>query len=242
MKTPQTDFDPLAPDFRDILLAPADEPVGGADWAVPWSDLMMVMFVLFVVLFIYARTHQDVRFVFRGGEPGAVTRPVDSVSGLIGHIAGRSGPRSATGFTVEGGPQVVYRSESQGVTVLREGGERLRIILRGDVFFPKGGAELAAGAEPWLMEAAELLRLARGGIHVLGYADQGEVKDGAGFSLSAERAADVARFYIDHVGIDPNRFAVSGLGAFEPSVPDTDPAHDQKNRRVEIVLIAPEAS
>ena len=35
------------------------------DWSVPWSDVMMVMFVLFVVLYSYQQAERNVREAFR---------------------------------------------------------------------------------------------------------------------------------------------------------------------------------
>ncbi|MBU1249392.1 MAG: flagellar motor protein MotB [Proteobacteria bacterium] len=53
----------------DLLDDSSGEVRGTTSWAVPWSDLMMVMFVLFVVLYVYASTHQEVRFIFTDRTP-----------------------------------------------------------------------------------------------------------------------------------------------------------------------------
>ena len=40
-----------------------------AQWAVPWSDLMMVMFVLFAVLFAMQLTERDINEMFEPEQP-----------------------------------------------------------------------------------------------------------------------------------------------------------------------------
>ena len=44
----------------------SDEGVAGLtiDWSVPWSDLMMVIFILFVVLFVFERSERPVSQAF----------------------------------------------------------------------------------------------------------------------------------------------------------------------------------
>jgi hypothetical protein len=36
-----------------------EEPMPSSHWAVPWSDLMMIAFVLFAVLYSYVLSHRD---------------------------------------------------------------------------------------------------------------------------------------------------------------------------------------
>ena len=43
------------------LSDPGGEPASNT-WALAWSDLMMVLFVLFCVLFVYALNHQQTRY------------------------------------------------------------------------------------------------------------------------------------------------------------------------------------
>jgi hypothetical protein len=67
----------LGTDEAPAALRGSGTEVGfGGDWAIPWSDLMMVMFVLFVVLFSYHAAEREVRSAFepvdapRFREPG----------------------------------------------------------------------------------------------------------------------------------------------------------------------------
>jgi chemotaxis protein MotB len=59
--------------------------------------------------------------------------------------------------------------------------------------------------------------------------------------LSAHRALSVLRA-LRHVGIDEKRMGVSGYGMHQPVAPNQDEATRARNRRVEIFVLAPDAS
>lgn len=208
------------------------------DWAVPWSDLMMVMFVLFVVLFIYASSHQDVKVLFSEQSAGEAqaTSTLDPLIGLIGQIAKAADGGSSDTVVRTAGNQVLYRSRSDGVSVMREGDGRVRITLRGELFFSPGNGALKESSENYLTEIADLIRLSLGTVHVVGYASADEASGSASFSLSTDRATDVADFLITRFGVDPKRIIISGRGVFSPERPDTSEHNLALNRRVEIVV------
>ena len=216
---------------------PADARSGlAAGWSVPWSDLMMVMFILFVVMFVYVTTHRDVSIMFRAYGEDAATAEVDPLEGLIGRLTGDQKSRALDGFFAAGGPEMLFKSELSGVSVMREGAGRLRIVLRGDTFFAAGGSVLNPEAGMYLKEISDLLRLSTGAIQVIGYASEGEVDSVAGFTLSSARATAVAAHLIEGLGVEAARFTVSGRSIHEPEVPSTAAMHENVNRRVEIII------
>jgi len=226
---------------RELFTFEGCDDLGGQgmqDWAVPWSDLMMVMFVLFVVLYVYASTHQDVKVLFSrsSAEQAQASSTLDPLIGLIGQIASRADGTATSDVVRVADSQVVYRSRGNGVTVLREGGKRVRVILRGKVFFDAGEAALRPGADQYLQEVADVVRLSVGTVHVIGYASADEAGQGNGFALSSGRAADAARYLMEKFGIDPKRIVITGAGANRPELPGTNADNLSRNRRVEIVI------
>lgn len=211
---------------------------GMIDWAVPWSDLMMVMFVLFVVLFVYASTHQDVKVLFsqQSADEAQSTSALDPLIGLIGQIASRADMQGNKDVVRMADHQVIYRSREHGVSVIREGQDRVRVTLRGHLFFNAGSGELNPEAARYLAEVGEVVKLSVGTVHVIGFASQDEVAGSESFALSTDRAADVSRYLITKFNIAPKRVIITGRGAFMPEVPGTSEASKAKNRRVEIVI------
>lgn len=219
----------LEPDPFDA--APPQREQEGTAWAVPWSDLMMVMFVLFVVLYVYATTHKDVVLVFSDRTPPASAEHSSvALDGVIARLAERHGEIPAPEH-----PELVYKSGLTGVSVVREG-KSVRVTLRGPDFFEQGRAELSPGATEYLVEVAELLRMSHGEVQVVGYADAAEPGGVEGFGFTARRAASVASWFIDQAEVDPARFSVVGRGANMPEVPATAANHENTNRRVDVLI------
>jgi chemotaxis protein MotB len=179
---------------------------GAGDWSVPWSDLMMVMFVLFVVLFIYSSTHQDVKVLFsrQSAEEAKSASSLDPLIGLIGQISSRADGQGGRDVVTMAENRVLYRSRVDGVSVVREGPGRIRVSLRGDLFFGRNEPDEAEGTKS--------------------------------FALSTGRAADVADHLMTEFKIDPRRVIITGRGAYIPELPGTTQANQALNRRVEIVI------
>lgn len=212
------------------------QPLGGgslSDWAVPWSDMMMILCVLFVVLFVYASTHRNVTVLFRPGQTVAASPEADPADALLVRL----GDRGVLLRTPDG-REVLFRSDAVGVSVLREPDGVIRVTLRGETFFQPGKSELSQDGLKYLSEVSSILRVHGGLVHVVGHADESEGPGAAGFELSVRRAAGVARYFLDGSGLDPKRLLVSGQGAFRPETPAGMPGSAERNRRVEILLLS----
>lgn len=212
---------------------------GMQDWAVPWADLMMVMFVLFVVLFIYAGTHKDVKILF-SSQSAAEARSASALDPLIGLI-GQISSRAASGGTKDvvgmADARVLYRSRANGISVIQEAPGQVRISLRGALFFDEKSGSLKSEAGQYLDEIAKVVSLNVGTVHVIGFVDQSESKGAQSFMLSTARATEVAKYFISRFDIAPKRIVVTGRGAYQPELPETSEANRVANRRVEIVIV-----
>ena len=213
-------------------------PRGMNDWAVPWSDLMMVMFVLFVVLFVYAESRQDVKVLFskQSAEKAQSQSALDPLLGLIGQIASRADLGGSQDVVRMAQSEVLYRSRENGITVVREAPGQVRITLRGELFFNARSGDLKEDSAAYLDEIGNMIKLSVGLVHVIGFADQNESLGSESFTLSSRRAEAVAGQLIARFNIEPKRLVVTGRGAYQPELPDTSEANQVQNRRVEIVI------
>lgn len=208
------------------------------DWAVPWSDLMMVMFVLFVVLFIYANSNQDVKILFsnQAASEAQATSALDPLIGLIGQLASRADTMGSKDVVRVHESEVLFRSREKGISVVRDAPGRVRVSLRGELFFDENSGALKGDASQYLDEIAKVVRRSLGTVHVVGYADASESEGTQSFTLSTQRAADVAEFLISKFEIDPKRIVITGRGSYQPELPDTSEVNKALNRRVEIII------
>lgn len=209
-----------------------------AEWSVPWSDLMMIMFIVFAVLFVYQATRKEAPAPEpRVAETKAPTDPMQAFLGQLNDPV-KGGKATFTQARDAANRETYYQSDNLGIAVVRETDRQVRVFLRGDLFFTPGGDRLVTASEAYLGQIAEILRVSAGAVLVIGHADGGETRtpeDSLG--LSARRAANVAEYFIRTAGLDAKRFMVTGRGAFQPETPASDPEAHKRNRRVEVLIL-----
>ena len=118
-----------------------------------------------------------------------------------------------------------------------------------DILFDSGEAVLKPGAEQVLDELARVLRSPAAGslkIMVAGHTDNQMIVGPAvrerypnNFHLSTGRALAVAD-WLRRAGVPEQRLAVAGFGPYQPIAPNATAGDRQKNRRVEILVMAAE--
>lgn len=118
-----------------------------------------------------------------------------------------------------------------------------------DILFDSGRAELKAGADRVLTELVTLLKSAEAAdlkVLVVGHTDDRPIARkparelyAGNFDLSTARAQAVAD-RLRRLGLDDARLGVAGFGSHEPLAPNVSKNDRQKNRRVEIFVMAPE--
>ena len=123
--------------------------------------------------------------------------------------------------------------------------------LNSDLLFDSGSDTVAKKAEPLLNEIAKTLN--RGDtkqlrVQVVGHTDDRPISKAAtktrhptNWHLSTNRANSVL-LELKKFGIDQRRLRSSGAGEFEPIASNKDVTARSKNRRVEIYVLAPDAS
>lgn len=119
-----------------------------------------------------------------------------------------------------------------------------------DVLFDSGQTELKPAARALLSELANILQTAEARdlrVMVVGHTDNQPIvgrstreKFANNFHLSTGRALAVADL-LKGQGLADRRIGVAGFGPHEPIVANDEPGARQKNRRVEIFVMPPEA-
>ncbi len=210
-----------------------------AEWSVPWSDLMMIMFIVFAVLFVYQATRKEPQAPSQPkvAETKAPTDPMQAFLGQLNDPV-KGGKATFTQARDAATRETYYQSDNLGIQVVRETDRQVRVFLRGDLFFSPGGDRLVTSSADYLGQIAEILRVSSGAVLVIGHADEGEAKTPEeSLGLSARRAANVAEYFIRTAGLDARRFMVTGRGAFQPETPASDPDAQKRNRRVEVLVL-----
>jgi type VI secretion system protein ImpK len=145
-----------------------------------------------------------------------------------------------TRFTTFLAPEI-----AQGLVSVKETAERSVITVRGDGMFGSGSAEVQDKVAPLLARIGDALKTERGKIIVIGHTD--DTKPGlsarfpSNYDLSKARAAGVMVELSNRAGT-PARFSAEGRGDTEPAVSNISAVNRARNRRVDIVVLAPPAA
>ncbi len=116
----------------------------------------------------------------------------------------------------------------------------INIRFKDGVLFDPGDANIKPEAIDTLSFIADrMLNFQNNDIEIEGHTDSTpmttpEYKDN--WFLSAARAINVGKFFIDEKGFSPSRISASGRGEYMPIAPNDTPENKAKNRRVEIKI------
>jgi chemotaxis protein MotB len=211
-------------------------------WSLPWSDLMMTMFIFFTVMYIYHSADREVLSSEREGtarradlEMGA---PADRVS--AGAVDSAEPLRASISEIYDLSKETVKAADLEDfASVDLVADKAVRIILTADLLFDTGRADLRPEARKSLMRVAEIIRQTPYMVNVVGHTDNVSIhsnKFPTNWELSAVRACEVARFLIEEMQIPGNRFYVTGHAYYQPVHPNYTVENRAANRRVEIII------
>lgn len=163
----------------------------------------------------------------------------------IGSATGNAGTGAAIG-AVSGaliGGAIGYALEKQEQDLRNMGyetsrnGDRVTAYFPNDTLFAVGSAELMPGAYAELQRVAGVINSDPGtSVIVEGHTDSDGTREYN--QVLSERRANAVRTALISYGVDPRRITAYGYGEDRPLVPNDTAYNKQRNRRVEITLIA----
>jgi chemotaxis protein MotB len=128
----------------------------------------------------------------------------------------------------------------QGSLEFEEKEEGLCIIMRDDLLFNIGRAEINPESVSVLKQIGNSFKNFEGGVMVEGHTDNLPIdteRFPSNWELSTARAVSVVRYLTEEVGVDPMVLSAVGYGDTKPRVPNDTPENRRKNRRVKIILV-----
>jgi len=134
---------------------------------------------------------------------------------------------------------------AQGLVTVSETPGRTTITLRGEGMFAAGSAEADAHRADLLGRIGQALNTLPGKVLVIGHTD--DTRPGlsarypSNYDLSKARAASVMALLAARAG-PASRYSAEGRGDTEPLVPNDGVAARARNRRVDLVVLAPAAA
>jgi chemotaxis protein MotB len=205
-------------------------------WSIPWSDLMMTMFIFFAVLFTYHAAFKEVPYndlrIEEADRPTAL--PIKAADTSFG--TGEETIRDIYDLTRD---TLSHESLRSFASVDLVPDKAVRIILTGDLLFDTGMASLKDRAKRSLREIAEVLRNTPYMINLVGHTDDVPIQTDqfpSNWELSTTRACKVAGFLIDEMQIPAEKLYITGHASYQPLKPNVGEEGRAANRRVEIIV------
>jgi chemotaxis protein MotB len=200
-------------------------------WSIPWSDLMMTMFIMFAVMFIYQMANRDFSF---GKGPGTTTVSDSGSGAIINDDVKR--------VMNESFPDIYDLSRETikdlaSVELLED--KAVRITVTNDLLFEPGKADIKPGAQEVLGNVALVIQQTPYIINVVGHTDNVPIKTDefpTNWELSVIRACVVARYLMENHRIPSERFFISGHSYHQPLNSNLTSTNRARNRRVEIII------
>ena len=208
-------------------------------WSIPWSDLMMTMFIFFAILY-FLQTNND--NTVKKKEPFHLDQSTDAPINME-----QKEPRDIPSSKKESMSSLYAFSKkavedkdlTRFASVDLVSDKAVRIILASDLLFDTGKADIKDEARASLREVAAIIRSTPYVVNVAGHTDNVPIRSKkfpTNWELSVIRASQVARFLIDDMGITGSRFFVTGHAFHQPVKPNNSPRNRAANRRVEIII------
>jgi chemotaxis protein MotB len=222
-------------------------------WLLTYSDLITLLFVLFVVMYAISTTDirkfvalaQSVSAAFNadvmtGQQPITITDGQDTTE--INQTYDQSSSAAATDMRQIQAALEDY-AIGQGLGGEVEVGmapEGIVIRLNDALLFSSGRAHLDEHAMAVVQKVAGIVKSLPNNIRVEGNTDD-QPPDALypdNWELSTARALAVLNA-MTQSGISPDRLSATGYAQYNPIVPNTDEASRTKNRRVDVVILYP---
>jgi chemotaxis protein MotB len=132
----------------------------------------------------------------------------------------------------------------QDLIQVEVGEKEVTIRLMGETTFDSGKADIKTQMVPLLLKIGSVLADGKGEVIIAGHTDNVPVHGGpygSNLKLSIARAATVAEFLLAKSAIPASRVSTMGFGKYRPIASNDTDEGRKHNRRVEIILRAPDS-
>ena len=221
------------------------ETAGMMRWLLTYADMITLLLALFIILFsistINKVKYQALVHDISGGfdNQWAINNPPN---GSPGDKTAQSAAQQLQQLQVELNKYLKQSGLQNKVHTEFQRNDLVISVLPNDAFYDSGSAALQPQAKQTLDKIGAFLKRTNTDIKIHGHTDDVPINTSqfpSNWELSAARAVTVARYLSETDGIDPSRISASAFGQFRAGHPDDTESDRQLNRRVDIILHAP---
>lgn len=219
----------------------------GSGWEIVYSGFILIMLCFFIMLCSFSTMEEAkiMRFVrsfasavsiFKGG------RKFDSGFVVLPESNDMVSIRSSLARIFDELEILVMQSKLEDDVSISFSPEGLVMRMADHALFDSGVADLSIEARPLLEKIGGVIAKTDYLIRIEGHTDNIPIRTErfpSNWELSAARAVNVLRYFIDNHGVSSQRISAVGFGEYRPLVSNDTPEYRAQNRRVEIIFIDP---
>jgi chemotaxis protein MotB len=221
----------------------------GKEWMDTYSDTVTLLMTFFVLLFAISSMEQmssekTLDAMLEGG--GISLLQYDLYDGEVPLIGGESELEGEAVLTekeqtYQEVEEFINNNENIQDVVSVEDNERGVVIeLKNNILFESASSELIQESMGILDQVSDLLKTMDNDILIEGHTDNIPINTArfpSNWELSADRAVNVVRYFVETKGHYPAKFSAVGFGEYHPVAPNDTYENMAKNRRVNILII-----
>lgn len=203
----------------------------GNHWSVPWSDLMMSMFVLFAALVTAQALERKV--------PEYVDRVKEQIVEKETYTSDPSFEPLMRINVFDQSQQALSDANIENVEIAILDDRSVKVSVQGPMFFDAGKDVLKPDVKVFLSKLARVIRKTPYNVNVIGHTDDTPISNerfASNWELSLMRATQVTKQLIDEGPVDPARFTIMGRSQYDPVAANASDTDRSLNRRVEIII------
>ena len=225
------------------------EGLTGNEWMATYSDTVTLLMTFFVLLFTLS-SHNTAKAnkteIAIGNAGGTSILEFDLYDGEVPLIGGESdiegeGVLTKKEQTFKEAKDFLNNNQELKDVISIEDNERGVIVqLKDNILFESASSQLKSDSKAILNKVSDLLQTMDNDILVEGHTDNIPINTyefPSNWELSADRAVNVVRYFVEVRGLDATRFSASGHGEYHPVAPNDTYENMAKNRRVNILII-----
>ncbi|MGH9082206.1 MAG: OmpA/MotB family protein [Acidimicrobiales bacterium] len=232
-------------------------------WLLTYSDMITLLLALFVILFALSTINAKKFLAFKLGitqtfssSPikskssgllpdfnSLVTRPTLTTTTLVappttGTLPPGAQPLAQIAAEVNQALQAAGLAQAATTAVTKR--SVVVQMLADKSYFALDSATLGVIGDRIVDTIAGVLRTLPNAVRVEGFTDNQAITGGpftSNWQLSSARAANVAQRLGTEDGLTKNRLSAIGYSTTHPAVPNTSPANQAQNRRIDVVIL-----
>ena len=226
----------------------------GDEWMATYADTVTLLLTFFVLLYsmssVDSEKTKSIASAFTSmmnGESGNSILEYNLYNGEVPLIGGE------TEDPFEGGEELseqeklynnikkfVTQNDLEDVVEIVDDERGVAMQIKDNILFETSSSELREDSKEILRKLSIIISKVDNPVLVEGHTDNRPIntsKFPSNWELSADRAVNVVRYFVEVIGQDPKRFSAIGYGEFQPVAPNDTYENMAKNRRVDILIV-----